>query len=113
MLFRLMSFDVEMKLNLVRDMLIGVAKFDGQITEEEARLIDAICVPINDYFETFARLSSQPGGASSLDRAELFRKRLSIISKSVKTIREDLKVTADEKELFNAIQRLLPELPTA
>ena len=106
------EFDVDMKVAMVRDMLIGVAKFDGKITEEEERLIDAICVPINDYFELYAKVTSKADGPSSMDRANLFKKRLDIIAKSVKSIREDLQVTDDERELFSAVQQLLPELPT-
>ncbi len=104
------DFDVHEKVEIVKSMLISIAKFDGKVTEEESRLIDRIASDVNEYFELLSRINSK-GEPSSLDRAELFKKKLNIISKAVKSIREDMRVTPDEKELFKAIQELLPELP--
>ena len=97
---------------VIRDMLIGIAKFDGNITAEEARLIETVAADIHKYFELVANVTGKEEGPTSLDRAELFKARLDIIKKAVITIKADLKVTTDEMELFNAIQQILPDLPT-
>lgn len=105
------DFDVNEKVEIVRQMLIGVAKFDGNVTDEEMRLIDRIAVDVNAYFQKLAEINAK-SEPSKYDRADLFKLKLNIISKAVKSIREDMRVTPDEKELFQAIQELLPGLPS-
>ena len=106
------SLDPDAKVAVIKDMLIGIAKFDGNITTEEARLIDTVAADIHKYFELVANVAAKEEGPSSLDRAELFKARLEIIKKAVITIKADLKVTTDEMELFNAIQQILLDLPS-
>ncbi|MCY3414612.1 MAG: hypothetical protein INQ03_23385 [Candidatus Heimdallarchaeota archaeon] len=104
------NFDSSQKVDIIKAYLISIAKFDGKVTEEEQRLINKVAADINEYFELLANIQ-QKSEISSLDRANLFKARLNVISTAVKTIREDFRATKDEKELFKAIQDFLPELP--
>ena len=102
------DFNIEDKISIVKDMLYGIAKFHGDVTPEEERIIETIAGDIHTYFELIASVLSKPKGPSSADRAKVFTSRLDIIKKTVNDIRADMKVTTDEKELFKAIQELLP-----
>ena len=48
------SFDIDQKVSMVKDMLFTIAKFDGQITEEEQRLIDTVAGDVHKYFTLLA-----------------------------------------------------------
>lgn len=102
------DFNIDDKIAIVKDMLYGIAKFHGDVTPEEERIIETIAGDIHVYFELISTVLSKPEGPTSADRAKVFTTRLDIIKKTVNAIRSDMKATTDEKELFRSIQEMLP-----
>ncbi|MCH8906106.1 MAG: hypothetical protein IH840_03370 [Candidatus Heimdallarchaeota archaeon] len=94
---------------LITDEIIGIAKRDGIITEEEQTLIDSIENEMKKY-KTLMEKALEDNEITPKERNSLFRAKLQIIKNSVKTIRQDFNVSNDEQEIINGLQKMLPEI---
>ncbi|MHA2252886.1 MAG: hypothetical protein ACXAD7_21160 [Candidatus Kariarchaeaceae archaeon] len=89
--------------------LIQVAKEDGIVDESESNFIAALNVEIKRYRNEFQN-AIEDGEIDSTEHANLFVARLAILKKAMDTVREDFKITNEERRLLDELNLKLDEL---
>ena len=95
--------------NEIIDYLVSIAKNDGIVTSDEKNFIEAMNIEIEKYRVEWFK-SIEDGEITPEEKASLFQTRFKILQKALNIVREDLKVTEEEQELLNGLQKKLAEL---
>ncbi|MHA2168843.1 MAG: hypothetical protein ACXAB7_02920 [Candidatus Kariarchaeaceae archaeon] len=95
--------------NEIIDYLVSIAKNDGIVTSDETNFIEAMNIEIEKYKTEWFK-SIEDGEITAEEKATLFKTRFKILQKALNIVREDLKVTEEEQELLNGLQKKLAEL---